>query len=104
MGRRRRPRAFGTCRVLVLSLLIASWPPLAFSGARKNLDPSPQDISSRPVILAHVVSGSEDGVADGMCVAAPVAAAAAAEGLGEKKSRSRLLTRAYDVRKDIDYA
>lgn len=41
------------------------------SSATRGLDPDlrAQDISTpRPLILAHVVSGSEGGQADGMCV------------------------------------
>lgn len=40
------------------------------SSAKTGLDADlrEQDISRRPLILAHVVSGSEGGLADGMCV------------------------------------
>lgn len=71
--------------MLVLCTLLITARSLASAVAR-NLDPSPQDTSWRPLILAHVVSGSEDGVADGMCVAA-AAVTAAADGPGEKLAK-----------------
>lgn len=62
----RRRGTSSTWRSLVFCLLVASWTSLACSSA-KYLDPS-QDTSARIPVIAYVVSGSEEGVADGMYV------------------------------------